>query len=222
MKFLDDYQIKINNEELLLAGLTHSSYAHEHHDPNYERLEFLGDAIIQLIISEYLYLHTAFNEGDMSKKRAAFVCEHAFFQYATDLGIIPYIRVGKGQLKNINETIIADVFESTMAAIYLDQGINAVKKILNRVVIPYIKKNAVFLDDYKSMLQELVQTTKRSLTYNVIKETGPAHKKIFEVEVMVGDIRFGIGQGKSKKEAEQNAAFDAWQKQAHLGDKHVS
>ena len=222
MKFLDDFNIKINDENLLLMGLTHSSYSNEHDFHDYERLEFLGDAVIQVIISEYFYRQTDLNEGDMSKKRAAFVCEHALAQYSQDLGLIPYIRVGKGQAANINDTIIADIFESTMAAIYLDQGINCVKKILNTIIIPYIKNNTVFLDDYKSMLQELVQTTKKSLEYRVIKETGPSHNKTFEVEVLVGEIKFGVGHGKSKKEAEQNAAYNAYQKQAKVGENRVS
>ncbi len=222
MKFLDKFNIKINDENLIMMGLTHSSYSNEHDDHDYERLEFLGDAVLQVIISEYFYRNTDLSEGDMSKKRASFVCEHALAQYSNDLGLIPYIRVGKGQQANVNDTIVADIFESTMGAIYLDQGINCVKKIINAIIVPYIKNNTVFLDDYKSMLQELVQTTKKSLEYRVIKETGPSHKKIFEVEVLVGDIKFGVGQGKSKKEAEQNAAFNAYQKQAKVGEKIVS
>lgn len=214
MKFLDDYKIEFKNKNLLIEALTHTSYSNEHNVNNYERLEFLGDAVLQIIMTEYFYLNTKLTEGEMSKKRSRYVCEEALYNYSSDLGIIPYIRVGHGQINNINKTIVADIFESTLGAIYLDQGIDKCKEIIYNIVIPYVEKGIQFFDDYKSILQELTQTTKKSLDYKLISETGPAHDKTFIVEVVIENIVYGRGSGKSKKEAEQNAAKDAYYKQA--------
>ena len=214
MDFLDKYGIKITNKELFETALTHSSYSNEHHTPNYERLEFLGDAVLQNITSEYFYLNTDLAEGDMSKVRASYVCEQALAEYSKKVGIDKHIRVGHGQEKNINDTIIADVFESVLGAIYLDQGFDVAKKYIYEVVVPYIEAEHLFFGDYKSLLQELVQTDKKSLEYVLINESGPAHDKRFMVEVRIDNIVYGVGIGKSKKEAEQNAAFDAYKKRA--------
>ena len=215
MKFLDRDIIKSINEDLLMEALTHSSYSNEHKDSkNYERLEFLGDAVLELITSEYFYQNTSFKEGEMTKKRASFVCEQALSHYARDLGIDKLIRVGHGQIGNVNDTIIADVFESVLGAIYLTHGLDIAKEYINEIIIPYIKKDFMFLGDYKTLLQEYVQTDRKSLEYVLVKEYGEAHDKTFEVEVMIDGIVYGKGIGKSKKEAEQKAAFDAYKKSA--------
>lgn len=215
MNFLDREIIKSINEDLLMEALTHSSYSNEHKDTkNYERLEFLGDAVLELITSEYFYLNTDFKEGEMTKKRASFVCEQALSHYAKDLGIDKLIRVGHGQIGNINDTIIADVFESVLGAIYLTHGMDIAKDYIYEVVVPYIKKDFMFLGDYKTLLQEYVQTDRKSLEYVLVKEYGEAHDKTFEVEVKIDGIVYGKGMGKSKKEAEQHAAFDAYKKSA--------
>ena len=215
MKFLDRDIIKSINEDLLMEALTHSSYSNEHKDSkNYERLEFLGDAVLELITSEYFYQNTSFKEGEMTKKRASFVCEQALSHYARDLGIDKLIRVGHGQIGNVNDTIIADVFESVLGAIYLTHGLDIAKEYINEIIIPYIKKDFMFLGDYKTLLQEYVQTDRKSLEYVLVKEYGEAHNKTFEVEVKIDNIIYGRGIGKSKKEAEQNAAFDAYKKSA--------
>lgn len=216
MNFLEKFGIIINDKELLLQALTHSSYSNEHKVKNYERLEFLGDAVLQILISDYLYKNLDESEGQMSKTRASYVCESACAKYAEEVGFKPYIRVGHGQINNINDTIVADIFESIMGCIYLDQGIEKAKVLFDSVVIPCIKNHNVFLGDYKSKLQELVQTTKESLEYRLVGESGPAHDKLFEVEVVIGDIVYGRGKGKSKKEAEQMAAMDAYNKQASI------
>lgn len=216
MEFLEKFGIHINDKDLLLQALTHSSYSNEHNVKNYERLEFLGDAVLQILMSDYLYNNLDLSEGDMSKTRASYVCETACAKYAEVINYKPYIRVGHGQINNINDTIVADIFESIMGCIYLDQGIDEAKKLFEQVVIPCVKNNDGFLGDYKSKLQELVQTTKKSLEYRLIGESGPAHSKKFEVEVVIDDIIYGRGTGKSKKEAEQKAAMDAYNKQARL------
>lgn len=215
MDFLNKYGIDIENKELLLEALTHSSYSNEHDCKNYERLEFLGDAVMQAIISEYFYLNTEDKEGVMSKTRASYVCEQALAFYAKEIGIDKNIRVGKGQLNNINDTIIADCFESVLGVIFLDKGFEVAKKYVYETVIPFIEAKKDFLTDYKSLLQELVQTDKKSLEYEVTNEYGPAHDKTFEVDVKIDNIVYGKGIGKSKKEAEQNAALDAYNKRAN-------
>lgn len=196
------------------VAFTHTSYANEHRIDSYERLEFLGDAVLELITSEYFYLNSHLKEGDMTKIRASYVCEHALATYAKEIGLNKYIRVGHGQLDNVNDTIIADVFESVLGAIYLDCGYEVAKRYALDIITPYIKNKTIFLMDYKSALQEMVQTDKESLVYELVKEEGPAHDKTFTVNVMIDDIVYGTGIGKSKKEAEQNAAYDAYKKRA--------
>lgn len=215
MNFLDREIIKSINEDLLMEALTHSSYSNEHSKTkNYERLEFLGDAVLELITSEYFFENTNLKEGDMTKKRASFVCEQALAHYAKDLGIDKLIRVGHGQINDVNDTIIADVFESVLGAIYLTHGLDVARNYINEIVVPYIESDFVFLGDYKTILQELVQTDRKSLEYVLVNEYGEAHNKTFEVEVQIDGIVYGKGKGKSKKEAEQHAAFDAYKKSA--------
>ena len=212
MNFLEKYNIFIKNKSLLKTALTHSSYSNEHDCENYERLEFLGDAVLELIVSDYLYNNYHDDEGKMSKIRSSYVCEAAASHYAKIIGIDKEILVGNGQQNNINDTIIADCFESVLGAVYLDQGFDCVKRFVDEMIIPFIEEKHLFMKDYKSALQEMVQTDKKSLEYDVISETGPAHNKSFIVEVKIDGIVYGTGLGKSKKEAEQNAARDAFKK----------
>lgn len=214
MKFLKDLGIEIKNKDLLKVALTHSSYSNEYGGENYERLEFLGDSVLQLIMSEYFYKNTNLSEGDMSKTRASYVCEAALFEYSKKINLIPAIKVGNGLDHTENETIIADIFEAVLAVIYLDKGYEIAKNYIYDIVIPYIERKQVFLSDYKSHLQEMVQTERKSLEYVLINETGPAHDKRFTVNVLVDGIVFGTGTGKSKKEAEQASAKDAIKKAA--------
>lgn len=213
MKFLRELGIDIKNKELLYTALTHTSYANENNCESYERLEYLGDAVLELIMSEYFYLNNNYSEGEMSKIRARYVCESALYEYAKQINLIPYIKVGHG-IHSENETIIADIFEAVLAVIYLDKGYEVAKEYIYKIVIPYVLENKIFLSDYKSHLQEMVQTEKKSLEYELVNETGPSHDKTFKVNVLVDGIVFGTGIGKSKKQAEQNAAKDAIKKVA--------
>lgn len=212
MKCLEKMGIEIKNKELLETALTHSSYSNEHNCDNYERLEYLGDAILESVTSEYLYLNTDYSEGEMTKIRANYVCEKALATYSKKVGIDRYIRLGHGQINNLNDTIIADVFEAVAATVYLDQGYEVVKKYLQDIIVPFIKEGWDFNTDYKTKLQEAVQTNKKSLEYVLIREYGEAHDKTFEMAVKIDNIIYGKGIGKSKKEAEQNAALDALNK----------
>ena len=208
------YGIVINNEELLLNALTHSSYSNEHESVCYERLEYLGDATLEIVCSDYLFNNTNESEGEMSRLRRLYVCENALYEYSKELDYVKYIRVGNGMVE-ANKTIIADVFEALIAVVYLEHGLDSVKKIFNELIVPYINRRDDFLMDYKSLLQESVQTVKKSVTYNLVEESGPAHHKVFKSQVIIDGLVYGEGVGFTKKEAEQNAAKDAYIKRAN-------
>ena len=215
MEILDKLGISYNDENLYLRALTHTSFANENNTKSYERLEYLGDAILELIMSEYLYKNSDFKEGKMTKLRSNYVCENALYEYSLLLGLNEYIRFGKGQISDgkFCKAIVADVFESFIAAMYLDIGIDEVKKFIYKYIIPLIENHELdVFNDYKSILQELVQTDKRSLIYEVVLESGPAHNKEFTVVVKIDNIIYGRGIASSKKEAEQLAARDALRK----------
>ncbi len=213
---LNKLQINSDNIDLYKTAFTHTSYANEHGKVSYERLEYLGDAVLELLMSEYLYKNTSFAEGEMTKLRAHYVCENALYEYSLKLNFNEYIRLGKGEEESggkYRKAIVADIFEAFIGALYLDKGIDVVRNFINQNVIPFIENNTLdFFSDYKSKLQELVQTDKRSLEYTVLDETGPAHDKTFTVVVKIDDIIYGKGIAHSKKEAEQEAAKDALRK----------
>ncbi len=213
MKLLDNLGIKPNNLSLYETALSHTSYANEHNLESYERLEFLGDAVLELLMSDYLYNTKNIDEGKMTKTRAHYVCETALYEYSTKLGLNEYLKLGKGEAESggkYRKAIVSDIFESFLGALYLDQGIEVARKFFNDNVISYIENHEIdFFDDYKSALQEYVQTDKRSLEYKLIDESGPAHNKKFTVEVIIDDITYGVGTAHSKKAAEQEAAKDA-------------
>ncbi|MBR1376228.1 MAG: ribonuclease III [Bacilli bacterium] len=216
MKILEELGITPNNEKIYDRAFSHTSYANEHDVESYERLEYLGDAVMELIISEYLYKNTEYGEGEMTKLRSQYVCENANFEYAMELGLNEYLKLGHGEEENGGRTrkaIVADIFESFIGAMFLDQGLDVVKKFIYDLVIPKIENKSMdVFTDYKSVLQELVQTDKRSLLYEVVEESGPSHDKTFTIVVKIDDIIYGKGIAHSKKEAEQMAAHDALKK----------
>jgi len=215
-EFLSRWNIKVNNQKLYETALSHSSFVNEHHKKHdYERLEFLGDAVLELVISDYLYKNYSDSEGRMTKVRASYVCEAALYQYMKDLDLIKYIKVGNGESSDIKESIVADIFESIMAVIYLEEGFRKVQEVIQDIIVPYIENpNVTFFNDYKSRLQEALQSDKRSFWYEVIDESGPSHDKTFTVVVKVDNIIYGTGIGNSKKEASQSAAREALEKLA--------
>ena len=213
MKFLEKFGIKSSNISLYERAFTHTSYSNEHEGcESYERLEFLGDAVLEVIISEFLYKEQHLEEGTMTKLRASYVCEEACYTYAKDIELDKCIRLGSGEIE-ANMTILADVFESFIGAMYLDQGMETTKNIVMKIIKKYIDKNVDFLHDYKSELQELVQTVRKSVVYDIVDERGPAHDKTFVWHVIVDNIIMGTGIGSSKKAAEQAAAKMALTKQ---------
>lgn len=211
--------IKPKDLRLYNTAFLHSSYANEHRaKADYERLEFLGDSVVDLVIADYLYSCENEDEGEMTKVRASYVCENALYEYATNLGLNRYIKVGHGEEKEggkYKKAIVADIFEALMGAIYLDLGYATVRRTVLNIIVPYIEDpNVTFFSDYKSSLQEYVQTTQQSLIYDLVSEDGPAHDRTFTVEVRIDDIVYGTGVGSTKKEAEQEAAKVALNKLA--------
>ncbi len=220
MKELEKFfNLDFNDKGLLKVALTHSSYANEHSCESNERLEFIGDAVLDLLMGKYLYLENKnFNEGDLTKTRAKNVCESALVSYAKACDLKKYLFLGKGEEKSGGRDRIAlqaDAFEALIGAVYIDKGLKETYKIFDKIVIPVMKedKEDNFVD-YKSYLQELVQSDKRTLEYKVISESGPSHNKVFSTRVYMDEILMGEGTGKSKKEAEQHAAEMALKKLA--------
>ena len=206
-EFLLKNGITPNDLKLYEIALSHSSYTNEHKDKkNYERLEFLGDAVLELVVSEYLYKNYEQDEGDMTKARANFVCENANFEYMNNIGLVKYIKVGNGEASDIKKTIVADIFEAFIGAIYLDQGFDKAKEFILKIIVPYITNKTYFFNDYKSILQEAVQTDRKSLVYELINESGPDHDKRFTIAVKIDNVIYGKGTASSKKEACQLAA----------------
>ena len=215
-ELLKKLNIPYKKIKLYSTALTHTSFANENNVKSYERLEYLGDAVMELVMSEYLYKNVEEEEGKLTKLRSNYVCENANYEYSIRLGLNEYLQLGHGESDRggkYKKTIVADIYESFIGAIYLDLGFEFVKKFIYKNIIPIIEnENIDFFDDYKSVLQELVQTDRKSLEYVLIKEEGPAHDKTFTVEVRINDIVYGIGVAHSKKEAEQIAAHDALKK----------
>ena len=213
MKILDDLNIVPNDKNLYETAFTHTSYANEHKIISYERLEYLGDAVLELIMSEYLYKNTSYDEGHMTKMRAHYVCENALYEYSIKKGLNEYLKLGKGEEASggkYRKAIVADIYEAFIGALFLDQGIETARKFIYETAIPCLENNTIdFFADYKSKLQELVQTDKRSLQYVITNEEGPAHDKTFTAIVKIDDIIYGEGVAHSKKEAEQQAAKNA-------------
>ncbi|MGC8768670.1 ribonuclease III family protein [Calditerrivibrio sp.] len=206
------------NKELLIEALTHSSFSYENKlYRNYERLEFLGDAVLQLIVSEYLvFKYKDFDEGMLSRYRAYFVSEEFISELAKQIELGNFIRLGKGELNsggNDRPSILCDIFESIVAAMYLDGGYNEARRFIITIAadkIDEVIQQNIFTD-YKSELQKLTQKIFESLPdYRVKDETGPEHDKTFIVDLYINDTYYCSGSGKSKKKAEQDAAKKAF------------
>ncbi len=219
-EILKRYNIKLNKRENFLLAMTHSSFANEHQLKHNERIEFLGDAILGLLVAEYIYLNfTDMLEGNMSKLRATYVCEDANAKYAREIGIDELILLGKGEEQSGGRkrpAILSDAFESFLGAIYLDGGIDEVRKLLKVVIFPHVLAiNEVQFIDYKSRLQEYIQAETRSgLEYRLDNVQGPPHIRIFTMSVYLDGIKLGTGVGKTKKDATQEAAKSALEKMA--------
>ncbi|MEG1781670.1 MAG: ribonuclease III [Oscillospiraceae bacterium] len=210
--FEKNIKYSFKSKELLQLALTHSSFANESKDivKYNERLEFLGDAVLQLITSEKLYNENpTMPEGKMSKQRAALVCEDALALYSKDIDLGDFIRLGKGEETTGGRnrpSILADAFEAVIGAIFLDGGMEKAKAF----VLMFVDEAHLSLQDFKTLLQEIIQKNPgERLSYVVKGESGPDHDKSFVVEVKLNSNIIGTGSGKSKKQAEQAAAKEA-------------
>lgn len=217
-QFLKEFSFTFKDETLLKQAFTHSSYVNEHRrelTEDYERLEFLGDAVLELMVSQYLFKHFPnLSEGDMTKLRAAIVCETGLVQFSSSLSFDNKIFLGRGEEATGGRkrpALLADVFEAFIGALYLDQGLNAVGRFLESVVYPKISDGTFsHVMDYKSQLQETVQRRDLGdLDYDVAMEKGPAHQREFLSKVLLNGEVIGTGKGHSKKDSEQSAAREA-------------
>ena len=217
-KLKESFAIVFYDKTLLNTAFTHTSYANEHRLLNIshnERLEFLGDAVLQLLISKYLFTkYPKKAEGDLSKMRSMIVREESLAGFSRYCGFDQFIKLGNGEEKSggrNRDTILGDLFEAFLGALLLDKGVDAVSTFINQVMIPKVEQGEYErIKDYNTSLQELLQAQGDiDIDYQVTSESGPAHAKVFEVTVYVNGESMSQGVGKSKKLAEQDAAKNA-------------
>jgi ribonuclease-3 len=216
----DKLNISPLDKKYYQQALTHSSYAHEHSlgsNAHNERLEFLGDAVLELAISEVLYLSFPnLPEGKLTRFRAGLVCEDSLSQQANQLDLGTYLRLGKGEAASGGRqrpSLLADAFEALLGAIYLDLGFNPVRDVVGRLFSPFFKElsKGCLRYDYKTLMQEYTQAALSTTPeYRIIAEQGPDHSKIFVAQLVLHKEVLGQGSGRSKKEAEQEAAREAY------------
>ena len=219
---MDEFEKKIGytfkNKEYLKIALTHSSYANEKHTQSNERLEFLGDSVLSLVVSENLYLSIGKDEGDLSKTRASLVCEGGLYELSKKIDLASFLRLGRGEEQSGGRdrpSLISDAFEAILAAIFLDSDFETAKAWLLRLMKDELKAAAQkkSFGDYKTMLQERTQKGKSGkVSYRIIDESGPDHDKSFVCQVVIDGKKIADGTGKTKKEAEQQAARIALEK----------
>ena len=217
-KSMDELQERIGyrfkNKNLLRQALTHSSYANEKHMSKLsdnERLEFLGDAVLEIVSSEFLFQnYPKMPEGDLTKLRASIVCEPTLALCTKEMDLGKYLFLGKGEDMTggrKRKSILSDALEALIGSIYLDGGFASAKEFILRFILTDIEHKQLFYDS-KTILQEIVQAEfKEELSYRIIAETGPDHDKLFEVEALIGAQVIGTGEGRTKKSAGQEAAY---------------
>lgn len=215
-EFESSISYHFRDRRLLNQALTHSSYANEKHMDrleNNEKLEFLGDAVLELTSSEFLYLNNPkLHEGELTKLRASMVCEPTLAMCARQMHLGDYLLLGKGEDGTggrERDSILSDALEAVIGAIYLDGGFTNAKEFIHHFILTDIDKKKLFYDS-KTILQEIVQgMSKETLTYNIVDEEGPDHHKTFTADVVLGNRELAKGAGRTKKAAEQDAAYKA-------------
>lgn len=204
------------DQELLKHALRHSSYVNEKHMKKHEcneRLEFLGDAVLEVVSSEFLFFeHQTMPEGELTKKRASMVCEPALAFCARDIDLGEYLLLGKGEEATggrKRDSVTSDAMEALIGAIYLDGGFASAKEFIHRFILNDLENKKLFFDS-KTILQEIVQANfKETISYRLVREEGPDHDKSFHVMVYIGEEEYGLGNGRTKKAAEQEAAYQS-------------
>lgn len=221
-EFLKEQGIPYTHFELYKEAFTHPSFVNEANKKvaDYERLEFMGDAVLQLYVSEFIFKRFPnVPEGVLTTLRAKLVREESLARFARELGLGQYISLGVGELRNggrERDSVLANVFEAFMGAIYLDCGKDMVLTMLEKTIFKHIDDiDTEEIHDYKTTLQELMQAdVRKTVTYELLSTEGPSNAPIFEVAAMMDHMRLGVGKGSSKKRAEQKAAHDALKKLA--------
>lgn len=207
------YEFK--NPALLKEALTHSSYVNGKNHHSNERLEFLGDSVLSVVVSKYLFENLDKPEGQLTKLRASIVCEHSLFPFANKIKLGEEILLGKGEENTggrHRRSILADAFEALIAAIYLDGGLEAARDFILPFIPPLdvLRSGRLLVGDYKTILQEIIQQNpEEKVVYELADESGAAHNRVFTSNVLLNGQIIGTGVGMSKKEAEQNAAKEA-------------
>ncbi|MCI8604060.1 MAG: ribonuclease III [Ruminiclostridium sp.] len=207
------YEFK--NPALLKEALTHSSFVNGKNHHSNERLEFLGDSVLSVVVSKYLFENLEMPEGQLTKLRASIVCEHSLFPFAEKIKLGEEIFMGKGEENTggrHRRSILADAFEALIAAIYLDGGLEAARAFILPFIpsLEVLKSGRLLIGDYKTILQEIIQQNpEEKVIYELADESGAAHNRVFTSNVLLNGQIIGTGVGGSKKEAEQNAAKEA-------------
>ena len=204
------------NRALLKQAVTHISFANEqkiNRQKHYERLEFLGDAVLELVSSDFLFqTHPEMPEGQLTKLRASMVCEPALAYCAKDLTLDSYIQLGKGEEATggrYRDSIVSDVMEAVIGAIYLDGGMEPARTYIHRFILSDLENKQLFLDSKTNLQEYMQQNLKKEFHYRLVEESGPEHDKVFLVEVVMEEKVLGRGKGRTKKAAEQQAAYEA-------------
>ncbi len=223
MDLFEKFGIETENEHLYEVAFTHGSYGTEHNlDYTYERLEFLGDSVLSLIVSEYLYKkYPQYEEGKLTKLRANYVCQNALIYYSHELGLKDYLHVSTEESDLTHNEIIsitADIFESFLGAIFIDKGMDFAKEFISKIIFKYIDEDKVFFADYKSAVKEYGDANEVEISYKILKEYGVPHDKTFVIAILIDGEEMGVGSGKNKKEAEQAASKVAIEKLGVLNE----
>jgi len=217
MNLFEKFSIKPNNEDYYKIAFTHGSYSTVHDlDYDYERLEFLGDSILSMLVAEYLFnKYPDYGEGELTKLRANYVCRAALISYSHELGLNEYLKISVEELGlSDNEvlSVTSDIFESFLGALFLDQGLEYTKDFVSKIIFKHIDEEVKYFYDYKSSIKEYCDIEEMVIRYEVIREEGAPHDKTFRIVLFLDDEEMGIGEGKNKKEAEQMAAKNTMEK----------
>ena len=217
MNLFERFGTDTTNEQLYRIAFMHTSYSSKNDlEHNYERLEFLGDSILSLLVSEYLFKkYPHYGEGKLTKLRSNYVCQNALIYYSHELDLPKYLKIDTEDpylTENEVLSITADIFESFLGAMFLDQGIEFAKDFLTKYIFKYIDEEKIFFRDYKSAMKEYGDAQEVEVSYVMLNEFGHPHEKTFFMSIMVDGEVMGVGKGRSKKEAEQAAAKVALEK----------